>query len=209
MHTIALSKWILFIALFSLAAFALLENFSLVPKFSGTNGIFLDWVWTNDSTFLNPIGPFLLALVYFNYLLCQRIGWPFTFWVSFISHISIHLLDLRVLKKQKHQLNFSLISWLGIIPSCSLNDYFLLLFDIHEFLWSFSHFFFTSASWLSSKCRLLLVIAPFIANVNHLIYGFIQYVSCAGNPCVLAIFFFSPLVGYGVMAILFPLVNID
>ncbi|XP_030469566.2 protein EI24 homolog [Syzygium oleosum] len=26
-----------------------------------------------------------------------------------------------------------------------------------------------------------------------------------GNPCVLAIFFFSPLVGYGVMAILFPL----
>lgn len=28
-----------------------------------------------------------------------------------------------------------------------------------------------------------------------------------GNPCVLAIFLFSPLVSYGVMAILFPLVN--
>ncbi|KAG7032380.1 Protein EI24-like protein, partial [Cucurbita argyrosperma subsp. argyrosperma] len=26
-----------------------------------------------------------------------------------------------------------------------------------------------------------------------------------GSPCVLAIFFFSPLVSYGVMAILFPL----
>jgi hypothetical protein len=28
-----------------------------------------------------------------------------------------------------------------------------------------------------------------------------------GSPCVLAIFFFSPLVSYGVMAILFPLVH--
>ena len=31
----------------------------------------------------------------------------------------------------------------------------------------------------------------------------------AGSPCVLAIFFFSPLVSYGVMAILFPLVQLD
>lgn len=30
----------------------------------------------------------------------------------------------------------------------------------------------------------------------------------AGSPCVLAIFFFSPLVSYGVMAILFPLVQL-
>ncbi|MBA0574782.1 hypothetical protein Golob_025194 [Gossypium lobatum] len=27
----------------------------------------------------------------------------------------------------------------------------------------------------------------------------------SGSPCVLAIFFFSPLVGYGFMAVLFPL----
>lgn len=29
----------------------------------------------------------------------------------------------------------------------------------------------------------------------------------SGNPCVLAIFFFSPLVSYGVMAMLYPLVH--
>lgn len=31
----------------------------------------------------------------------------------------------------------------------------------------------------------------------------------AGSPCVLAIFFFSPLVSYGVMATLFPLVQFN
>ena len=31
----------------------------------------------------------------------------------------------------------------------------------------------------------------------------------SGNPCVLAAFFFSPLVSYGVMAILFPLVSLS
>jgi hypothetical protein len=31
----------------------------------------------------------------------------------------------------------------------------------------------------------------------------------AGSPCVIATFFFSPLVGAGVMAILFPLVSLQ
>lgn len=57
------------------------------------------------------------------------------------------------------------------------------------------------------------MLAVYIFMVNSLLFFFVIIIymsfnnALSGSPCVLAIFFLSPLVSYGTMAVLFPLVS--
>ncbi|OMO92238.1 Etoposide-induced 2.4 [Corchorus olitorius] len=80
-------------------------------------------------------------------------------------------------------LNFLLLSW-------------MYAYYCFEYKWNFSE-------WgLEKRLDFFETNWAFFAGFGNY---FSPYLIASGSPCVLAIFFFSPLVSYGVMAILFPL----